>query len=95
MPAAAVLEVRVSSMLCECWDVMLPPVLQDLRDSGCVSKTIRWGVELVANVSWSPLCISSVVLAVTLLDCILYNNHAVLPYVCAIPWPCFHFWQWR
>ncbi|WIA30586.1 hypothetical protein OEZ86_000668 [Tetradesmus obliquus] len=23
--------------------------MKDLRDSGCVSKTIRWGVELVAN----------------------------------------------
>jgi hypothetical protein len=31
-------------------------VLQDLRDSGCVSKTIRWGVELVANVSGSQGC---------------------------------------
>lgn len=25
--------------------------LQDLRDSGCAPKTIRWGIELVANVS--------------------------------------------
>jgi hypothetical protein len=27
---------------------------QDLRDSGCAPKTIRWGVELVANVSSKP-----------------------------------------
>jgi hypothetical protein len=26
--------------------------VQDLRDSGCAPKIIRWGVELVATVSW-------------------------------------------
>jgi hypothetical protein len=35
---------------------MMAAVVQDLRDSGCVSKTIRWGVELVANVSGRLRC---------------------------------------